>query len=84
MSEEPKTVAIDTSAVADRLRDGAEDGNELPKTVAIDSQELAERLEAARRGGVSPAHQETRSRSWLRVVLAAGVVIAVVLYLALS
>lgn len=74
MTEEQKTIAIDTAAVLEKQGTLGKGGDDVPKTVAIDGEELAQRLESARRehGSRSPPASAPASRPtrwlWLAVL----------------
>ena len=79
MSQDPKTIAIDTSEVLERQRDPS-GGEDIPKTVAIDSEDLARKVEAARQEGASSPVQSEGGMRW-GLVAAVVVVVLVLAYL---
>ncbi len=78
MSNESKTLAIDTSEVLEQQR-APSGGDDFPKTVAIDSEELARKIEAARQESAA-APVESGGKRW-GLVAAAVAAILVLAYL---
>ena len=73
MSQDPKTLAIDTSEVLGQQKRSPSGDDDFPKTVAIDSEELARKVEASREERAA-APVDSGGKRW---GLAAGAVVAI-------
>lgn len=84
MPKDPKTIAIDTSALLEKQRELSGSASDVPKTVAIDGEEVARRLEEARRereaAPAAPVVAPAARTPWIWVATALAIGLLVVYF----
>lgn len=81
MPKDPKTIAIDTSALLEKQRELSGSTSDVPKTVAIDGEEVARRLEEARREReAAPVVAPAPRTPWIWVATALAIGLLVVYF----